>query len=117
MEVAAALRAFDRAAIFKGVFEGNMENTPLDELLNDAPTAEPIEEQPVAEEPVEAGQPRDENGRFAPIEAMGCRDVVLHRSELGPWLSFSHNGRTFRMAFLGGTIGSAVEWVVEAIAL
>lgn len=50
------------------------------------------------------------------IEAMGCRDVVLHRSELGPWLSFSHNGRMFRMAFLGGTIGSAVEWVAEAIA-
>jgi hypothetical protein len=41
-----------------------MENTPLDELLNDAQTAEPVEEQPVAEELVE--QPRDENGRFAP---------------------------------------------------
>lgn len=50
------------------------------------------------------------------LKAMGCRDVVMHRSELGPWLSFSHNGRTFRMAFLGGTIGSAVEWVAEAIA-
>lgn len=66
MEGAADLRAFDSAADFMGVFEGNMENIPLDELLNDAPTAEPIEEQPVAEEPVEAGQPRDENGRFAP---------------------------------------------------
>lgn len=64
MEGAADLRAFDSAADFMGVFEGNMENIPLDELLNDAPTAEPIEEQPVAEEPVE--QPRDENGRFAP---------------------------------------------------
>lgn len=44
-----------------------MENTPLDELLNDAPAAEPVVEQPVVEEPVvEAGQPRDEHGRFAP---------------------------------------------------
>ena len=66
MEGAADLRAFDSAADFTGVPREDMENTPLDELLNDAPTAEPVEEQPVAEEPVEAGQPRDENGRFAP---------------------------------------------------
>ena len=42
-----------------------MENTPLDELLNDAPIAEPVEEQPQVEE-VADEQPRDEHGRFAP---------------------------------------------------